>query len=110
MRLKVTLILLMNCNTVFFNLDSDVIWQDLLLRVKAPSTFAWGACSLVPNLILFFLGLFFLGPFFLQAFQDLRVKAPLFFVDHTRAFGGVCEADLQKIFLRQISKLSCRSK
>ena len=59
MRLKVTLILLMNCNTVFFNLDSDVIWQDLLLRVKAPSTFAWGACSLVPNLILFFLGLFF---------------------------------------------------
>jgi len=25
--------------------------------------------------------------------QDLRVKAPLFFVDRTRAFGGVCEAD-----------------
>ena len=52
----------------------------------------------------------FLGPFFLQAFQDLRVKAPLFFVDRTRTFGGLCEADLQKIFLRQISKLTCRSK
>ena len=25
--------------------------------------------------------------------QYLRVKAPLFFVDRTRAFGGVCEAD-----------------
>ena len=29
--------------------------------------------------------------------QYLRVKAPLFFVDRTRAFGGVCKADFLKI-------------
>ena len=52
----------------------------------------------------------FLSPLFLRTFQDLRVKAPLFFVDRTRTFGGLCEADLQKIFFRQISKLTCRSK
>ena len=52
-----------------------------------------GRLLIGPQSYFIFLGAVFLGPFFLQAFQDLRVKAPLFFVDHTRAFGGVCEAD-----------------
>ena len=32
-----------------------------------------------------------------QAFQDLEVKEPLFMIDRTRAFGGECKADFQKI-------------
>ena len=32
-----------------------------------------------------------------QAFQDIEVKEPRFMIDRTRAFGGECKADFQKI-------------
>ena len=73
------------------------VGQDLLLRVKAPPAFAWGVCQLVPILILLFFGANFFDPNF-SNLQDLGVIALPNFVDLTRAFGGVCEADLKKIF------------
>ena len=62
------------------------------LRVKATPFFA--LCMFKPMYyVSSFLGdqLFWTQNF--SILQDLRVKAPLFFVDRTRAFGGVCEAD-----------------
>ena len=62
------------------------------LRVKATLLFALGMFKPMYSVSLFFGDKLFWTPTF-SNLQDLRVKAPLFFVDRTRAFGGVCEAD-----------------
>ena len=62
------------------------------LRVKATLLFALGILSLCILYLHFFGDQLFWTPNF-SNLQYLRVKAPLFFVDCTRAFGGVCEAD-----------------
>ena len=62
------------------------------LRVKATLLFALGMFKPMYSVSSFFGNQLFWTQKF-SNLQDLRVKAPLFFVDRTRAFGGVCEAD-----------------
>jgi len=62
------------------------------LRVEATLLFALGMFKPMYSISSFFEDQLFWTSSF-SNLQDLRVKAPLFFVDRTRAFGGVCEAD-----------------
>ena len=62
------------------------------LRVKATLLFCSWHFKPMYSVSSFFGDQLFWTPNF-SNLQYLRVKAPLFFVDRTRAFGGVCEAD-----------------